>query len=420
MKLRRGKVAGLLLALAVIMPTVSLASPKKKPLPTKKNPMMIGKRDINNNQINFYSTEEEIALGRQLAAQIDLQLPLLNDPVITEYVNRVGQNLALNSDSKFPFNIKVVASDEINAFALPGGFLYVNLGVLKAADSEAELAGVMAHEIAHVAARHALENISKSQLLSLSALPLIFIGGPLGDLGRMGAELGLAAVFFKFSRGAEKEADELGAQYLWACGYDPESLVTFFEKLAARERQVKVSKLFRSHPTTPDRIKHVRKLIAQFPDRETYVVNTREFAAIKRERLGGFGTDASELARTEGERRPPVLRRGTVESDPDRPAPESRPDTTVPDEHSAKPTSAVTDGRQPPRIIRRTSPDPDGPSTIPDTTPTTEQGEGRRPPHIVRRTLPDAPTEEAASSVGINEQRTSALSRTPPRLRRRF
>jgi predicted Zn-dependent protease len=330
--------------------------------------MMVGKRDINNNQINFYSIEKEIALGQQFAAQVDMQLPLVNDPVITEYVNRLGQNLALNSDSKFPFTIKVVASDEINAFALPGGFLYVNIGVVKTADNEAELAGVMAHEIAHVAARHALENMSKSQLLSLGALPLIFIGGPLGDLGRMGAELGLATVFFKFSRGAEKEADELGAQYLWASGYDPESLVTFFEKLAAREHQVKVSKLFRSHPTTPDRIKDARKLIAQFPDRETYTVNTREFEAIKRGRLGGFGAESNDVARED-------------------------------------------DGRwetQDPRPKTQDSGSDD------------QRADNRQPPQIVRRTSPDSPTEAEPSSTNVNGQNSQLMPRTPPRLRRRY
>ncbi|MCS6804896.1 MAG: M48 family metallopeptidase [Acidobacteriota bacterium] len=420
MRLGRRKLAGLLLALAVIAPAGLSASPKKKPLPINKDPLMIGRRDINKNQINFYSIEKEIALGRQLAAVVEQQLPLLNDPVIAEYVSRIGQNIVLNSDSNFPFNFRVVASDEINAFALPGGFLYINLGVLKAADSEAELAGVIAHEIAHVTARHALENLSKSQLLSLSALPLIFIGGPLGDLGRMGAELGLAAVYFKFSRGAEKEADELSAQYLWACGYDPESLVTFFEKLAARERRVKVSKLFRSHPTTPDRIKHVRKLIAQFPERETYVVNTREFAAIKRDRLSEFGAVAPDIPRSEGQRRPPVLRRGTTQPDHERPTSESRPDTTAPDEHSIDPTSRQAQGRRPPSIVRRTSPEPDEHPTMPDTRPTSEHTDGRQPPRIVRRTSPEEQGEQASSSVNINDQGPSALTRTPPRLRRRF
>ncbi|MBI3949110.1 MAG: M48 family metalloprotease [Acidobacteria bacterium] len=417
-------IISLVALLMALSPASGLAQQKnKKPLPTKRNPLMVGKRDINSHQINFYSLDREIALGQQLAAQVEMQLPLVNDPVITEYVNRIGQNLALHSDAKVPFTIKVVASDQVNAFALPGGFLYVNLGVLKVADTEAELAGVMAHEIAHVAARHALENVSKSELLSLGAIPLIFVGGPLGDLGRMGAELGLTAAFFKFSRGAEKEADELGAQYLWAAGYDPESLVSFFEKLASRDREVQVSSLFRSHPTTPDRIKNVRKLIAQFPERETYVVNTREFDSIKQTRLGGRDVRLGDLRRGDaGEPRPPVLQR--------RPSDEPSAGDDSRSTSSEPPAIQREDDRQPPKIVRRTSPD----SPVEEQTSSTGD-DGRQPPKIIRRTSPDSQTGEeplphedvrpnqapiVIRRTESNQQDTQPLPRTPPTLRRRY
>src|SRR5207247_984498 len=137
----------------------------------------IGNRNINKGSLNFFSLEKEIQLGRQLSADIERQVKLIDDPVINEYVNRVGQNLVRNSDAKVPFTIKVVESDEINAFALPGGFFYVNSGLILAADDEAELAGVMAHEIAHVAARHGTENESKGQIVQFATIPLIFMGG---------------------------------------------------------------------------------------------------------------------------------------------------------------------------------------------------------------------------------------------------
>lgn len=404
----RGRVRVIVFAaLLALLPTNALAQQKSpKSLPTKKDPRMVGKRDINNNQINFYSLRREIALGQQLAAQLDRQLPLLNDPVITEYVNRLGQNLVLRSDAKVPFTIKVVASDEVNAFALPGGFLYVNLGVLNVAETESEVAGVIAHEIAHVAARHALENLSKTQLLSLGAIPLIFIGGSVGELGRMGAELGLAAAFFKFSRGAEKEADELGAQYLWAAGYDPESLISFFEKLASRQQEVRVSPLFRSHPTTPDRIKNVRKLIARFPARETYIVNTREFASLKQNRLGGYSlASRAQVQDGPGERHPPVLRRRTSDDS------SSGDDAGVtpsesPAESEPLPSEGRADGRQPPRIIRRTSPDSPTDEQLP-APPNPETPPGR-PPVLIRQTSSGEPSSG------------SVLQRTPPILRRRF
>src|SRR5262249_45629446 len=210
---------------------------EQKPLEEDENPELIGKRDINKHQLNFYSLGKEIAIGRQLAMQTDQESKFVTDPVITEYVNRIGQSIVLHSDAKVRFTIKVIDSDEINAFALPGGFFYVNKGLILEADSEAEVAGVMAHEIAHVAARHGVEQASKGTLVNYASIPLIFLGGLGGYAARQVAGLAIPIGFLRFSRGAEEEADALGVQYLWSAGYDPHAMVTFFEKLEAKEKK---------------------------------------------------------------------------------------------------------------------------------------------------------------------------------------
>src|SRR6266496_1182326 len=244
----------------------------------------IGNRNINKGSINFISLDKEIAMGRQLAAEIERQVKLMDDPTINEYVNRVGQNLVRNSDAKVPFTIKVVESDEINAFALPGGFFYVNTGLILAADDESELAGVMAHEIAHVAARHGTEQASKAELVNFASIPLIFLGGVGGFALRQAAGFLIPMQFLQFSRKAEAEADYLGVQYLYKTGYDPGAAVSFFEKLQAREsaRPGSVSKMFSTHPPTGDRIEMTKKNIELIlPDKDQYVVTTSEFNKVK-------------------------------------------------------------------------------------------------------------------------------------------
>jgi predicted Zn-dependent protease len=288
-------------------------APKGK-LSDKENPLLIGKRNINKGlgNINFYSLEKEVALGQQLASQVDQQGKFVDDPVISEYVNRVGQNIVLHSDAKVPFTIKVVDSDDVNAFALPGGFFYVNKGLILAADNEAEVAGVMAHEIAHVAARHGVEQYSKAQLTNLAFIPLIFMTGGLGTLVYQAAQIGVPLAFLRFNRGMESEADSLGAQYAWAAGYDPNSLITFFEKLEKKEKDKPgtLSKLFRSHPPNAERITHVRGLVARFPERDEYVINTSEFKRAK-DRLLSL-TNAKVISadgRESGPTRPTLKRR---------------------------------------------------------------------------------------------------------------
>src|SRR5689334_17636387 len=257
-----------------------------KPLSTDENPDMIGKRNINHGIIAKMSgsTEKEVRQGREAAAEVDRQAKFVDDPAITEYVNRVGQNIVLHSDSKVPFTIKVIDSDEVNAFALPGGFFYVNKGLILAADNEAELAGVMAHEIAHVAARHAVENQTKASLLEYGALAgSIFLGGIPGMIYQNTAGIGLLGIFMKFSRGAEEEADKLGVQYMYAAGYDPGAMATMFEKLEAKNKKKPglISRAFASHPAPPDRRASALALAARFPEHEEYVISSSEFQRVK-------------------------------------------------------------------------------------------------------------------------------------------
>ncbi|HKR01545.1 MAG TPA: M48 family metallopeptidase [Pyrinomonadaceae bacterium] len=257
-----------------------------KPLSTDEDPSMIGKRKINGGFINWMAMgmEKEVALGRYLAAEIDRQAKFVDDPIITEYVNRVGQNIVLHSDAKVPFTIKVIDSDEVNAFALPGGFFYVNKGLILAADNEAELAGVMAHEIAHVAARHAVENQAKATLAEYGLLAgSIFLGGIPGLIINNAGPLAALLGFMKFSRDAESEADKLGVQYLYASGYDPNALATMFEKLASQNKKKPgfISKAFASHPQPPERRAASLTLVSRFPERDEYTISTSEFQKVK-------------------------------------------------------------------------------------------------------------------------------------------
>jgi predicted Zn-dependent protease len=265
---------------------VATTARSNKSLSTNEDPNMIGKRNINTGIIAKMSgsTEKEVRMGREAAAEVDRQAKFVDDPAITEYVNRVGQNIVLHSDAKVPFTIKVIDSDEVNAFALPGGFFYVNKGLLLAADNEAELAGVMAHEIAHVAARHAVENQTKASLLEYAALGgSIFLGGIPGMIYQNTAGIGLLGIFMKFSRGAEEEADRLGVQYMYAAGYDPGAMATMFEKLEAKNKKKPglISRAFSTHPAPPDRRASALALAARFPEHEEYVISSSEFQRVK-------------------------------------------------------------------------------------------------------------------------------------------
>jgi len=276
----------------------------------------VGNRDIGGRGMgNWYSTDTEIKMGKMYSMEIEKSTKFITDPVVVEYVNRIGQNIVKNSDCKVPFTIKVIDSDEINAMALPGGFFYVNSGLILNADEEAELAGVMAHETAHVCAHHAVREQTRANYAQLGTIPLIFIGGWTGYGIYEAASIGVPMTFLKFSREFEAQADYLGVQYMYRAGYDPQAFISFFEKIQALEKRKPgmVSRAFSDHPQTPDRILHSQEEIAKIlPARDEYTVTTSEFDDVK-----------ARLARIENKRRltdskdtkKPSLRRASTGSD---------------------------------------------------------------------------------------------------------
>ncbi|MBV9610378.1 MAG: M48 family metalloprotease, partial [Acidobacteria bacterium] len=286
--------------------------------PGSKNDVdAIGNRDIGKGGGlgNWYSLEKEIRMGKEFAQQVEASVKLVQDPVVNEYVNRIGQNLVRNSDARVPFTIKVIDSDEINAFALPGGFFYVNSGLILAADEEAELAGVMAHEIAHVAARHATRQMTRGQLANFASIPLIFVGGGIGYAVRSAAGLGLPLTFMTFSRGFEAEADYLGLEYMYKTGYDPQAFISFFEKIQAKEKKKPgtLAKAFATHPQTPERIEKSQQEINNIlPARPEYVVTTSEFDEVKA-RLAAL-ENRRKLFDAKEDKSRPTLRRTTADS----------------------------------------------------------------------------------------------------------
>src|SRR5213080_2810243 len=255
------------------------------PKNSKEDVEAIGNRSVGKG-VNLFSLEREISLCKSLAQEVERSSKMIDDPVVTEYVNRVGQNLVRNSDARVPFTIKVIDSDEVNAFALPGGFFYVNSGLVLRAQEESELAGVMAHEIAHVAARHGTKNATKGEILQWASIPaMIFIPYSMAGYAMyQGLNLAIPLTFLKFSRDAEREADFLGLQYMYKTGYDPNSYVTFFERIQADEkrRPGTIPKVFSTHPPTPDRIENTQKEIARIlPAKQEYLVTTSEFDTVK-------------------------------------------------------------------------------------------------------------------------------------------
>ncbi|MGH9774945.1 MAG: M48 family metallopeptidase [Candidatus Acidiferrales bacterium] len=278
----------------------------------------IGNRKVGHGP-DFYSLEREIALGKQLASEVDREAKFIQDPVVNEYVNRVGQNIVRNSDCQVPFTIKVIDSDVVNAFALPGGFFYVNSGLILHADEEAELAGAMAHETAHVCARHGTRNATKGEIINLASIPaMIFIPYTwTGYAIYQGMNFLIPLTYLKFSRDVEREADYLGLQYMYKAGYDPNAFVTFFEKIEAedRKRPGTIPKVFATHPPTPDRVAAAQKEIAEIlPPREEYIVTTSEFDSVKhRLAMIEAGQKAQE---TKGPGKP-TLRKKT-EADPNK------------------------------------------------------------------------------------------------------
>jgi predicted Zn-dependent protease len=342
--------------LGLIVPTVWADSPKTDDTNTdstksdtkktsnknkKKDPDAIGDRDVGKG-MNWYSIEKEIAMGKQYAMEIERQAKIVDDPVIAEYVNRVGQNLVRNSDCKVPVTIKVIDTDEPNAMALPGGFFFVNTGLITLAENESEIAGVMGHEIAHIAARHGTKQATRGNLVNLATIPLIFMGGWTGYGIRQAVSLAIPLGFLQFSRAFESEADLLGLQYMYKAGYDPNGFVDFFERLESlnKRKPGAVSKIFSSHPPTGDRITTAQKNISELlKEKPEYVITTSEFEDVKtrllsmnnRRRVGSTPEDANR----------PTLRK----------APGSGTDPIDGDGSDKKPTKEESDER--PTLKRR-------------------------------------------------------------------
>jgi len=293
---------------------------KNAPSPdAMKNIDAIGNRNVGCNKGvgNWYSLDKQVAMGRAYSQQVEHSAKLVSDPVITEYVNRIGQNLVRNSDAKVPFTIKVIDTDEVNAFALPGGFFYVNSGLILAADNEAELAGVMAHEIGHVAACHVAREQTRSNIVNLASIPLIFVPGGWGVYEATQAAMGIGVplTFMKFSRNFEAEADFLGMEYMYKAGYDPQSFISFFEKIEAQEKKKPgtLAKAFASHPMTPDRVAAAQnEMRTVLPARDEYIVNTSEFDQVK-SRLATL-ENRHRLQNDKDKADRPTLRRATADN----------------------------------------------------------------------------------------------------------
>jgi predicted Zn-dependent protease len=305
----------------------------KKAPKKKDDPNEIGNREVGKGW-NFYSIEKEIAMGKAMAQDVERQAKIIDDPIIAEYVNRVGQNIVRNSDCQVPFTIKMVEDESVNAFALPGGFFFVNTGLFLKAQTEAEVAGVMAHEIAHVCARHGTRQDTKGQLANMATIPLIFMGGGWGAYGiRQAISLAIPTLFLKFSRAYEEEADNLGLQYMYKTGYDPVAFIDFFEKIQALEKTKKgtISQYFSSHPPTDSRITNAQKNIqVNLEARPEYMVTTSEFNKVK-----------SRLAMLENRRKV-----DDKSADADRPTLKQKPGSTKDDE-------GVDDTDERPKLERR-------------------------------------------------------------------
>jgi predicted Zn-dependent protease len=325
---------GIILTLGLLSPLQSAPGSDKK-----KDPDAIGNRNVSG-KVNFYSLEKEIALGKQLAQQVERTSKVISDPVIAEYVNRIGQNLVRNSDAKVPFTIKVLEDPQVNAFALPGGFFFVNSGLILKADTEAELAGVMAHEIAHVAARHGTRQATKAEIAQMATIPLIFMGGAAAYGIYQASGLLIPVTFLKFSRNIEAEADYLGLQYMYKTGYDPNAFIDFFEKIETLEKRKPgtVSKLFATHPPTEDRISKSQKEIADIlKAKPEFVVTTSEFNDVK-----------ARLAMLENERRPEK-----AGDDPNKPTLRRNPNSNAPIEDETDPSKKpVGDSNDRPKLKR--------------------------------------------------------------------
>lgn len=302
----RPRVTAALAVMALFLQAIPSAGAKdaKK----EKDPTEIGNRDVSKG-LNFYTLDQERALGKELAVEVEKQAKVVDDPIVSEYINRLGQNLARNSDVAFPLTFRLIEGDGINAFTLPGGYIFINTGLFLISGNEAELAAAIAHEIGHAAARHATRQASRKRLVNIGAIPLMVLGGPGGFLA---GQLAVPMAFLQFSRAFETEADLLGVEYLWKSGYDPTANIDLFETLESTEKRQpgSVSKLFRTHPLTPDRIEKTQKNIDRLlPSREAYVINTSEYEDVRSRLEAVLPRPANQDSRNGTAPGPPTLKR---------------------------------------------------------------------------------------------------------------
>ena len=337
MKLRSATRLAMAAALGLL--AIGAVADDTKPKNKKDDPDAIGDRDVGNG-INFYGLDSEIAMGKQLAQAVERDAKLVEDPIVAEYVNRLGQNLVRNSDAKVPFTIKVLDTEEINAFALPGGFFFVNSGLILKTDTEAELAGVMAHEIAHVAARHGTRQVTRGDLMQIGAIVgSIATGGWTGYAIRQLSGLAIPLGYLRFSQSFEKEADFYGLQYMYKAGYDPTAFVDFFEKVETLEKKKpgSLSKVFSSHPMTDDRIKLSQAELQKFSAKPEYVITTSEFNDVK-----------ARLAMLHNHRK-------VDNTDPNKPTLRRGPGSTGPVDPNEDGTTPKSDSDERPTLKRRDS-----------------------------------------------------------------
>ena len=237
-------------------------------------------------QINIISTEEEIRLGKSLADEIEKEQPILDNPALEQYVSEVGRRVAARSGRpNVPYSFKIIDDEAVNAFALPGGPVYVYTGLLKHAENEAELAGVLGHEVAHVAARHSTEQLTKE--FGYSLLVGIVLGKEPGGAATIARDIIGSLGMLKFSRADEIEADRLGVNYLFQAGYSPNAMNTFLQKLGSlnSESPSRVLNLLSTHPLSDDRLRAVSEEIAALPPGRQVGYYTERYAEIMRREL---------------------------------------------------------------------------------------------------------------------------------------
>ena len=233
--------------------------------------------------LNIFSDAQEVQLGKQFSREIEKEMKIYSDPIVTAYIDRLGQRLANHSQRQnITYHFKVVNTEAVNAFAVPGGYLYVNIGLIRAAENESELAGVIGHEIGHVVGKHGVKQMTRQ--LGLAAVAQLALGENQSKLEQMVAGLATNGVLVKYGRDAEREADGYAVQEMYDAGIDPEGMATFFEKLLKLQKgkPSKLEQMFSTHPPTAERIAAVRSRIAKLPRKSNLKRDSQRFHQIKK------------------------------------------------------------------------------------------------------------------------------------------